>query len=373
VGLFYDVSDANDKRSGNSKRGFAILSQSSLGVGMDRTRLDISWSSLFRVLVIGLAIYAAFLMRETISILILALVISTALEPGVDRLEKMKIPRILGTIIIFLVALTILAFVVYTILPITLLELNSLFNNLGGLAEQFLGISSPAQITNFIDTDLSNLTNLLLSGGVPFLQVLGKLLGSVAYAIAVLVLSFYLTISRDGVEKFIKSILPEGAEARALQIYRTTRRKIGRWFQAQIVLSLVIGTAVFIGLWIIGIKQNLVLAVIAAVFELVPVVGPIFAGALAVAVSAGESLRLGLYVLFLFLAIQQIENQLLVPLVMKRAVGINPVIILIALLGGAQIAGVIGMLVAIPTAVLLQEILNGWVEVKSSRSSKGKQ
>src|SRR3989338_1267141 len=108
---------------------------------LDRTRLDISWSSLFRVLVIGLAIYAAFLMRETISILILALVISTALEPGVDRLEKMKIPRILGTIIIFLVALTILAFVVYTILPITLLELNSLFSNLGGLAEQFLGIS----------------------------------------------------------------------------------------------------------------------------------------------------------------------------------------------------------------------------------------
>lgn len=335
-----------------------------------RSKLDISWSSLFRVLVIGLAVYAAFLMRETISILLLALVISTALEPGVDRLEKMKIPRILGTIIIFLVALTILAFVVYTILPITLLELNSLFSNLGGLAEQLLGISSPAEITDLIDTDLSNITNLLLSGGVPFLQVLGKMLGSVAYAVTALVLSFYLTISRDGVEKFIKSILPEGAETRALQIYRSTRKKIGRWFQAQLILSLVIGTTVFIGLWIIGIEQNLVLAVIAAVFELVPVVGPIFAGALAVAVSAGESLRLGFYVLFLFLAIQQIENQLLVPLVMKRAVGINPVIILIALLGGAQIAGVIGMLVAIPTAVLFQEILNGWVEVKSERSSK---
>jgi len=333
-------------------------------------RLDISWSSLFRVLIVGGAVFAAYLMRETISILLLALVISTAFEPGVDRLEKMKIPRILGTIIIFLVALTILAFIVYTILPITLLELNSLFKNLSGLASQFLGIRAPIALSHLIDTDLSSITNLLLSGGVSFLQVLGRLLGSVAYAIAVLVLSFYLTISRDGVEKFLKAILPEGAEGRAVQLYRKTRKKIGRWFQAQLVLSLVIGTSVFLGLWIIGVDQNLVLAVIAAVFELVPVVGPIFAGALGVAVAAGESLRLGMYVLFLFLAIQQIENQLLVPLVMRKAVGINPVIILVSLLGGAQIAGVIGMLVAIPTAVFLQEILNDWVEVKSTRSKK---
>jgi len=183
-------------------------------------------------------------------------------------------------------------------------------------------------------------------------------------------LSFYLTISRDGVEKFLRALLPESAESRVIQIYKKTRKKIGRWFQAQLMLSLVVGSAVFIGLWIIGVEQNLVLAVIAAAFELVPVVGPIFAGALAVAVVAGESLRLGLYVLLLFIAIQQIENQLLVPLVMKKAVGINPVIILVALLGGAQVAGVIGMLVAIPTAVFLQEILNDWVEVKSTRSKK---
>jgi len=337
---------------------------------MDRMKLDISWSSLFRVLAIGLAVYAAYLMRETISILLLALVISSAFDPAVDRLEKMKIPRILGTIIIFLIALTILAFVVYAILPITLLELNSLFENLSGLAEQFLGINAPSQIADFIDTDLSNITNLLLSGGVSFLQVLGRVLGGVAYAIAVLVLSFYLTISRDGVEKFLRAILPETMETKVVQLYRTVRKKIGRWFQAQLVLSLVVGTSVFVGLWFIGIDQKLVLAVIAAIFELVPVVGPIFAGAIAVAIAASESLRLGLYVLLLFLAIQQIENQLLVPLVMRRAVGINPVIILVALLGGAQIAGIIGMLVAIPAAVVFQEAINSWVEVKSSRNKK---
>jgi len=337
---------------------------------MERIKLDISWTSLWRVLAMGTFVFAAYLMRETISILLLALIISTALNPAVDRLQKFRIPRILGTIIVFLVALTILAFVLYTIIPITLLELNSLFKNLSGLAEQFLGITSPAEITNFIDTDLNSLTSVLLSGGVPFLQVLGRILGGVAFAIAVLVLSFYLTISRDGVEKFLRAVLPEDLENRAIQLYRKTRKKIGKWFQAQLFLSLVVGTSVFIGLWFLGVEQSLVLAVIAAVFELVPVVGPIFAGALAVAVVAGESLQLGFYVLLLFLAIQQIENQLLVPLVMKRAVGINPVIVLVALIGGAQIAGIIGMLVAIPTAVFLQEILDEWVAVKGQRTRR---
>jgi len=335
---------------------------------MDRISLDISWTSLWRLIAMAALVLVAYLMRETIAILMLALIISTAFDPAVGRLEKLKVPRILGTIIIFLVALTILAFVVYTILPITLLQLNSLFSNLSGLAEQFLGITSPTEITNFIDTDLSGITNVLLSGGVPFLQVLGKLLGGVAFAIAVLVLSFYLTISRDGVEKFLRAMLPENLENRVLKLYRRTRKKIGRWFQAQLVLSLIVGLSVLIGLWLLGVEQNLVLAVIAAVFELVPVVGPIFAGALAVAVVSGESLQLAFYVLLLFLGIQQIENQLLVPLIMKRAVGINPVIILVALLGGAQIAGVLGMLVAVPMAVFLQEVLNDWVEVKSSRT-----
>lgn len=309
-----------------------------------------------------------YLTRETVAILLLALIISTAFEPAVARMQKWRIPRLLGTIIVFLIFLTILAFVVYAIFPIALLELNSLFKNLSGLANQFLGIETPAEVINLIGPDLTNVSNVLLSGGVPFLAILGRLLGGVAFALAVLVLSFYLTVSRDGVEKFLRAVFPETMEDRVLQLYRRTRRRIGRWFQAQIVLSLVVGFMVFIGLWILGVEQRLVLAIIAALFELVPVVGPIFAGALAVAIALADSVSLGLYVLLLFLGIQQLENQVLVPLVMRRALGIHPVIILVALLGGVQIAGILGMLVAIPVTVFLQEVVEDWMRIKSRRS-----
>ncbi|MBI2010666.1 MAG: AI-2E family transporter [Candidatus Colwellbacteria bacterium] len=332
------------------------------------TLIEISWGSLWRILMMAGFVIVLYLTRETVAILLLALIISTAFEPAVARMQKWRIPRLLGTIIVFLIFLTILAFVVYAIFPIALLELNSLFKNLSGLANQFLGIETPAEVINLIGPDLTNVSNVLLSGGVPFLAILGRLLGGVAFALAVLVLSFYLTVSRDGVEKFLRAVFPETMEDRVLQLYRRTRRRIGRWFQAQIVLSLVVGFMVFIGLWILGVEQRLVLAIIAALFELVPVVGPIFAGALAVAIALADSVSLGLYVLLLFLGIQQLENQVLVPLVMRRALGIHPVIILVALLGGVQIAGILGMLVAIPVTVFLQEVVEDWMRIKSRRS-----
>lgn len=334
-------------------------------MGMERVSIEISWQSIWRVVAVAALVYGAFLMQDTIAILLLALIISTAIDPAVDKMEEWRIPRILGTILVFLIGFSILAVFLYTIVPITLLELNSLFKELDGLTNQFLGLSSPFEVINIIDSDLSNFSTLLLSGKVPFLEILGRLLGGVALVVAVLVLSFYLTLSRSGVEKFLRSILPDSLEKTSLRLYRNTRKKIGRWFQAQLFLSFVIGTAVFIGLSILGIKQSLVLAMIAAVLELVPVVGPIFAGALAVVVAVGENPQLGLYVLLLFLAIQQLENQILVPLVMRKAIGINPVMILVALLGGAQVAGIIGMLIAIPAAVFAQEVINAWVDKKA--------
>ncbi len=332
--------------------------------------MDISWNSLWRILVVGVLVYSAYLMLGTISVLLLALVISTALDPIVDRLEEFRVPRILGTISVFLIALILLAFFLYTILPITLIELNSLVNNLGDIANRFLGANTSFKTINIPNTDIGNLTNMLLSGEIPFLQVLGKLVGGVVFAVTALVLSFYLTVGREGVEKLLRAVFPEAMEDKVISLYKRTSKKISKWFQAQLFLSFVVGSLVFTGLTLLGIKQSLVLGVIAAVFELVPVVGPIFAGALAVTVALDVSLQTAIYVTLFFLVMQQLENHILVPLVMKHAVGVNPVLVLIALLGGVEIAGIVGMLLAIPVVVFLQEVVRDWVAKKHSRSRR---
>lgn len=327
---------------------------------MTKQTTEISWRSLWRVVALVVFVAALYLMREAAVVILLALVLSTALHPPVGYLEKKKIPRILGTIIIFLLFFALLAFILYALVPIVILQLNSLLKDLAGLANQFFSIRAPENIIDLITPNLNNLTNLLLSGSVPLLEILSRFLGGITFVIAVLVLSFYLTISREGVDRFLRAVFPVAMEDKVLQLYGRTKRKIGRWFQAQIILSVVIGIVVFIGLKFLGIEQALVLGVIAGLFELVPVVGPIFAGAFAVVVAATDSLNSALYVLIFFVAVQQLEGHLLVPLVMKKAVGIHPVIVLVALLGGAEIAGLVGMLLAVPVAVFLQEVAEDW-------------
>ncbi len=335
---------------------------------MSRQVTEISWVTLWRILAMALFIGALYLMKEAVAIVLLALVISTALHPPVAFLEKWKIPRILGTIILFLAAFLVLAFVVYALVPVVIFELNSLIRDLSELANRFFGFEAPANVVDLITPNLNNLTDLLLAGSVPFLEVLGRLLGGVTFLVAVLVLSFYLTVSREGVERFLRAVFPSAMEGRVLQLYGRTKKKIGRWFQAQVVLSLIIGIVTFVGLRLLGVEQALVLGVIAGLFELVPIAGPIFAGALAIVVAATQSLTLALWVLIFFVAVQQLEGNLLVPLVMKKAIGIHPVIILVALLGGAEIAGVVGMLLAVPVAVFLQEMTDDW-KAASRRSS----
>lgn len=327
---------------------------------MNRQITEISWTTLWRILAIAVFIGALYLMKEALAIVLLALVISTALHPPVAFLERRKIPRILGTIILFLAVFVVLAFIVYALLPVVILELNSLIVDLSKLTNQFFGFEAPANLVNLLTPNLNNLTNLLLAGSVPFLEVLGRLVGGVTFVIAVLVLSFYLTVSREGVERFLRAVFPTAMEEKVLQLYGRTKAKIGRWFQAQVILSLLIGSVVFIGLKFLGVEQALVLGVIAGLFELVPIAGPIFAGALAIVVAATQSLTLALWVLIFFVVIQQLEGNLVVPVVMKKAIGVHPVIILVALLGGAEIAGVVGMLLAVPAAVFLQEMTEDW-------------
>ena len=295
--------------------------------------------------------------------LFLAVVVSSALDPIVTWLEKKKIPRILGTLAIYIVAVFVLAFIVYAIVPIALSEFSSLLNSLDEkISRPDLAFINISQLVDAINEGLGRVTNVLISGSQSFLDIISRFFGGIALTASVFVLSFYLTVGKDGVERFLLTILPPTYEARAIELYAKVRRKIGRWLRGQMLLSLVIGITVFFGLWLLGVKYSLILGILAGIFELVPYVGPIFSGSVAVLVAATDSLTLGVYTLLLFILIQQIENNVLVPAVMSLTTSLNPVVILISLLVGAKLFGFIGLILAVPAAVLLQEIIEDWSE-----------
>ncbi len=332
---------------------------------MNRLNIEVSWTTLWRIVIMLGLVLLVYLAQDSITVLFLAIFLSSALDALVIKLESWGVPRLLGTIAVFLGFLTIMAVMIYTVVPIAILELRGIFNNLGGITGQILNLGVPPQFTDLLSNNLESISNTLFAGSASFIEILGKLLGGITSLVAVLVTSFYLTLSRDGVGRFLRAVFPEDLEDKVLSIYYRSKKKIGHWFQAQLILSLIIGFVVFSGLWILGVKYNLILAIFAAVFELVPIVGPVFAGGLAVVVGLSQSVNTGIYVLLFFLVIQQLENHILVPLVMRRAINVHPVVILISLLAGLEIAGFVGMVLAVPAAVVAGEIVEDWIAKKA--------
>jgi predicted PurR-regulated permease PerM len=118
----------------------------------------------------------------------------------------------------------------------------------------------------------------------------------------------------------------------------------------------------------LGVKYALVIGLLAAVFEIMPVVGPIFSGAVGTLIALSDSLTLGLYTALLFLIVQQLENNLLVPVLMKKVVDIHPVVALFSIMAGFQLLGIVGMIVAVPVAVVIQDMIETRVEKKKLRN-----
>jgi predicted PurR-regulated permease PerM len=326
--------------------------------------MEITWSSLWRIFFMLVLAAALFLVREVLVIIFLAVVISSALDSPVSFLERKKVPRIIGTILVFLMILIVLSLVLYAIIPVGIIELKNLLREISKIEIPVFGSFDASTLIQQLDKATGNLSGVLFSGGASFLNIVSTVFGNLLLIVVTFVLSFYLTVNREGVETFLRAILPIAQEDYVIRIYHQARKKLGLWLQGQLLLMAIMGALVSVGLWILGVDYSLILGILAGLLELVPVAGPIFAGAAAFLVAVSESWTLGLYVILFFVVIQQIENHLLVPLVMRKTVGISPVVVVISILAGSYLAGFVGIILAVPTAVVFQEILQDREERK---------
>jgi predicted PurR-regulated permease PerM len=328
---------------------------------MDSREINISWAALWKVLAMAVFVVVLFVSREVLIATLLAIIISSALDPFVTYLERRRIPRLLGTLAIYILMILVVALIVYIVVPIFLVELNTLLTNstdIFGSAAESLNIN--ISIFETIAATINQFTADLLGGQTSLVGILSQILGGLLMMIIVFVISFYLTIGRDGVERFLTTILPPTYQVPVLNVYERVRHKISFWFAGQLFLSIVVGIAVFVGLTLLGVKYAFILGITAAVFEIVPYVGPIISGGVAVLTALSGSTTLGLYALILFLVIQQLESNFLVPAVNKYTTNLNPVIVIVSLLIGGKVFGIVGVILAVPVAVMFQEILQHW-------------
>jgi predicted PurR-regulated permease PerM len=233
----------------------------------------------------------------------------------------------------------------------------------------FQGISSGFSIKEIVSS--VNKTFSTFSEG--FFVTISAIFGGALSFILIVVLSFYLSVQEDGIASFLKLITPFKHRKYVLHLWSRSETKIGLWMQGQLILAFIIAVLVYLGLLLLGVKHALLLAVLAGVFELIPIFGPILAAIPGVAIAlVNGGVTLALVVAGMYVIIQQFESQLIYPLVVKKVVGVPPIISIVALIVGAQLAGFLGLLLSVPVAAIMMEYLSDVQKNRDEQEKVGK-
>jgi predicted PurR-regulated permease PerM len=331
------------------------------------TPINISWNTLWRVLFFVFLAVLLYLAREAVVVLLASAVISLGLEPLVGFLEKRRIPRILGALIVFFLVLLIFAAAIYLVVPVIASEIGSFFEQLNQAFSSIFGFSISKASLEVFKGGLDKALEFVRTSNISIGGAVSSMFNNLILVAATILVTFYLMVEKDGVERFLRAILPDAYERTILTIFTKFKIKIRRWMLAQLVLSAAVGVLTGLGAWLLGIRYPAVIGILAAVFEIVPVIGPVLVGIIAFLIAISDSLLLGLYALIFFTIVQQFESHVLTPIIIGRTMRIHPVLVIVSLIAGAQVAGFVGVLLAVPIAVAVQEVVGYLSESKSHR------
>jgi len=324
-------------------------------------KIDISTSTIFRFILIILGFIFVYLIRDILLNIFIALIIAAAIDAPVDWMAKHKVWRPLGTAIIYLSVFGLLALFLYVVMPPLSGQLGVLVSNLPEhlnklgtsfeVLEQKIGLGSLQGI-------LTQINDRLSWAGSNVMEAVVNIFGGLFSACMILVISVYLVIQDKGIKEFVSSMTPQSSQAYVIDLTERVQLKLGSWLRGQLILMFIMGVLAFIGLSLLGVKFALILALLAGLFEIVPYIGPILGSGPAVALAFLQSPILALFVVILFIVAHQFENYLIAPLVLRRAVGLNPLVIIISMIIGAKLGGILGVVVAVPIVATLSVFLN---------------
>lgn len=335
--------------------------------------LDISWNTIFKIFIIIAIFYFIYLTKEIALWFFFALAISVLLTPAINFLKKLWVPKFIAVLIVYLSIFGILGLIIYLTAPIFLSELKQLSHQ---LPDYFVQINPFLQQMG-IDTTrtFDDLTQLLVGGlaqsskGV--ISAITTFLGGLYSTIFILTAAFFLSLENNAFERILTLISPKRYEETIVTLFERAQNKVSGWFGARILACIFVGVASFIVFYIFGIQYAFILALVAGILNFVPYIGPLITTALLVvfvAVSAGSWLTV-LYVVAAFFIVQEIENALLTPLLMKKLVNVPPVLVLISLLVGAKLFGFLGTIFAVPVFGIIYEFSKEFLERKKLEAS----
>lgn len=268
-----------------------------------------------------------------------------ALSSFTDFLRAKKFPNIFAVLIPFVTALFLLIMLIIPLVPFFINQLQQLFTSFPqyiNQASKLIGVEvNTSQLRSIFTSDIEGISKNALA-------LTSTVFGGIFSILAVLVISFYLLVSKERLHNSIVSFSPKRSQEKIRSVIIQIENNLGAWVRGQILLSFAIGFATWTALMVLGLPFALPLAVLAGILEIVPTIGPIISSVPAIIVALSISPATALLVIAIYLVIQALENNILVPKIMQNAVGLNPIIIIVGIMIGSNLLGVLGALLAVP-------------------------
>jgi predicted PurR-regulated permease PerM len=326
-------------------------------------KIDISSSTIFRTLLILLGFWFLYLIWDVLLMLFAAVVVASAIEPLADYGQRYKVPRAVSVVVVYVAALLVVFGLVSLLIEPLTEQLRQLAQAIPGIItwlQETFGVAAGVDQSHVasLQEGLSRIGDAVAQAGVTIFQGAGTVFASFAMVLFVFVVAFYLVIEQGALKKFFGLVVPAIHWPFVERVIDRAQRGVGRWVLAQLTLGVIVGLLVGLGLWALGVQYALLLGLVAGILELIPIIGPILAAVPAVIVGLSQSVVTGIVVLGFYLVIQQLENHVLVPNIMRRAIGLHPLATILAVLLGARLVGVAGAILAVPLATLVNIIVS---------------
>jgi len=327
---------------------------------MDKiNKIEISHRTIIFTVLFLISLKFLWIIKDLLFSLFIAFIIMSALKPMVVYLTKRKIPKTIAAIIVYLLFLGIIITCSVFVVPPLIVESAQLILSLPSILESI----SP-QLTEVLN--ISALTQYLPGITSQVFNVARDIFSNAVFTITTIFFGFYFLLEEDLIKNILIKFFEEKKASTVANIFTQAEKRMSNWFWGEIILMVIIGFLTFIGLSLIGMKYVLALAVLAGFLEVVPNLGPTLAAIPAVLIGLSQSLFLGFAALAVSFLVQQLENNFIVPYVMKKVTGLNPIITLMALIIGGRVGGALGVILAIPATLFLETLLIELLKQKHS-------
>jgi len=334
--------------------------------------LDISWETILRVGLAGFAFYLLYLVRDVVIWFFFALIISVLLEPVINFLRWFRVPKILAVVFTYLSVFGILGLIIYLTAPLFITEIGQFSQLIPQYFEKIspvfkeLKIEALQNLESFTQTIMGSLEQISIS----ILNALTTFFGGVVSAFFILSLAFFLSLEEKGVERVVGLLSPKKYEDYVLALFERCQVKVSGWFGARVLACLFVAIASFVVFCLFKVKYTFILAFLAGVLNFIPFLGPAVTGLLLVLfIVVSASWLKALIVLAAFIVIQQIEGNVISPVLTKKFVGLPPVLVLLSLVVGSIIFGFLGAIFAVPVFGILYEFIKEFLEKRKEEEA----